>query len=111
MLYYLLLVHLGCALKSTTPVQPTTETTDSVTVESDACPEGVKVGCNVPDVTQADIDTNQAKISSCKATCISNRQAESVSADMIESQCQQQCLEEHFMGQVEVVPTLEEPSE
>ena len=76
------------------------------------CPEGVKTGCNVPDVTQTDLDANQQKIQTCTEECIQSRQAESIGAQQIQNECHNQCMEEHFMGQVEVVPeVLLDPAE
>jgi hypothetical protein len=106
-----LIAQIACSSKPTPPVTPVEIPSETSIDETSDCPEGVKVGCNVPDVTQADIDANNAKTTECIDTCIASRQTEAVSAEMIESQCQQQCMEEHFMGQVEVVPTLEESPE
>ena len=95
----------GCA-KQSTPTTPLMELPTSITSNSKDCPEGVKVGCNVPDVTQSDLDTNQQLIVTCTETCIQSRQAESISAEQIQNECHNQCMEEHFMGQVEVVPEI-----
>ena len=94
---------LGCAKQSTPTVTTTPEPTPIVS-ETDDCPDGVKTGCNVPDVTQADLDSNQLKIQTCTEECVQSRQAESIGAEQIQNECHNKCMEEHFMGQVEVVP-------
>ena len=78
----------------------------SITSDSQDCPEGVKIGCNVPDVTQSDLDANQRLIITCTETCVQSRQAESIGSAQIQNECHNQCMEEHFMGQVEVVPEI-----
>ena len=100
---------LGCAKQPTPTVSSTPESIPIVS-ESNDCPEGVKTGCNVPDVTQADVDANQQLIVTCTETCIQSRQAESIGAEQIQNECHNQCMEEHFMGQVEIIPQiLEDP--
>ena len=102
---------LACAKQATPKVPPTPEPTPIVS-DKDDCPEGVKTGCNVPDVTQTDLDANQQKIQTCTEECIQSRQAESIGAEQIQNECHNQCMEEHFMGQVEVVPeVLLDPAE
>lgn len=101
---YILLMF-GCANKSTSTT-PSIEVPTSITSDSEDCPEGVKIGCNVPDVTQSDLDANQQLIVTCTETCVQSRQAESIGADQIENECHNQCMEEHFMGQVEIVPEI-----
>ena len=96
---------LGCA-KTTTTTAPSTPETPHPLSETDDCPEGVKTGCNVPDVTQSELDANQQLIVTCTETCIQSRQAESIGAEQIQNECHNQCMEEHFMGQVEIVPEI-----
>tara|TARA_B100001093_G_C26191429_1_gene744098 strand:+ start:120 stop:464 length:345 start_codon:yes stop_codon:yes gene_type:complete len=100
-----LICLLGCAKQPTPTVDPIPKSAPILS-ESDDCPEGVKIGCNVPDVTQAELDANQQQIATCTETCIQSRQAESVGAEQIQNECHNQCMEEHFMGQVEVVPEI-----
>lgn len=97
-------MFVGCAKQPVPIVPPVPET--PIISETDDCPEGVKIGCNVPDVTQSDLDANQQLIVTCTETCVQSRQAESIGADQIELECHNQCMEEHFMGQVEVVPEI-----
>ena len=101
---YVLYMFVGCAKQPVPIVHPVPET--PIISETDDCPEGVKIGCNVPDVTQSDLDANQQLIVTCTETCVQSRQAESIGADQIELECHNQCMEEHFMGQVEVVPEI-----
>ena len=109
---FLLILLFACHNKAST-AEPTADVKPPVASaaspsENDDCPEGVKTGCNVPDVTQADLDANQQVIQECIDACIQSKQAESRGAETIQSDCQSACFEEHFMGQVEVVPTLTE---
>jgi hypothetical protein len=96
---------LGCA-KQPVSTTPAPSEVPSISAETDDCPEGVKTGCNVPDVTQADLDMNQQKIQTCTEECVQSRQAESIGAQQIQHECHNQCMEEHFMGQVEIVPEI-----
>lgn len=96
---------LGCAKQSTPTVPSTPEPTPLVS-DSDTCPEGVKTGCNVTDVTQSDLDANEQLIVTCTETCVQSRLTESISAEQIQNECHNQCMEEHFMGQVEIVPEI-----
>ena len=96
---------LGCA-KQPVSTTPAPSEVPSISAETDDCPEGVKIGCNVPDVTQTDLDANQQKIQTCTEECIQSRQAESIGAEQIQHECHNQCMEEHFMGQVEIVPEI-----
>ena len=101
----------GCA-KPPVSTTPAPLEVPSISVGKEDCPEGVKTGCNVPDVTQADLDMNQQKIQTCTEECVQSRQAESIGAQQIQHECHNQCMEEHFMGQVEVVPeVLLDPAE
>ena len=105
------IILLGCA-KQPVSTTPAPSEVPSISAETDDCPEGVKIGCNVPDVTQADLDMNQQKIQTCTEECVQSRQAESIGAQQIQHECHNQCMEEHFMGQVEVVPeVLLDPAE
>ena len=101
---YVLLI-IGCA-KQSASTTPSSGIPASIISDSEDCPEGVKIGCNVPDVTQSDLDANQQLIVTCTETCIQSRQAESIGADQIQNECHNQCMEEHFMGQVEIVPEI-----
>ena len=96
---------IGCAKQSSSST-PSIEIPASIISDSEDCPEGVKTGCNVPDVTQSDLDANQQLIVTCTDTCVQSRQAESIGAEQIENECHNQCMEEHFMGQVEIVPEI-----
>ena len=107
-MYKCYLMYALCLLscvKQPAPVVPSTPEVPTLS-ETDDCPEGVKIGCNVPDVTQSDLDANQQLIVTCTETCIQSRQAESISAEQIQNECHNQCMEEHFMGQVEIVPEI-----
>ena len=100
----------GCAQKKTEPATPEPPPAEQAKTDDD-CPPGVKIDCNVPSMTEQEIaNINQAK-QECVEKCIESRTAEAIGADVIESQCQQGCEEKHFIGQVQVVPTIEEPED
>jgi hypothetical protein len=108
-LYAAMVLSFACLTKKTEPV-----TTDPTTIEDAAeetsgesdCPEGVKVDCNVPTMTREEIaEINEAN-RQCVEDCVTSRQAEAMSADLIQEQCQQGCNQKHFVGQVQVAPTL-----
>ena len=105
MIYFLLLTtYVGCAQKTTSPATPI-----DITVpiqEDEDCPEAVKVSCNVPDMTETEMNKIYEASQQCVEQCVQNRQAESVSADMIKQECQRGCDAKFFVGQVEVVPEL-----
>lgn len=92
----------GCAPKAA-PAPDVAPDPTPVAAHTD-CPEGVKLACNVPNVTQKTLQKTEAVIQQCIADCIYARQAEAISADQIQQQCESGCMEEHFIGQVEVVP-------
>lgn len=95
-------ILLSCAQQPTPSTSAALEAA-SISAETNDCPEGIKTGCNVPDVTQADLDANQQKIQTCTEECIQVRQAESIGAQQIQHERHNQCMEEHFMGQLEVI--------
>ena len=71
------------------------------------CPPGVKNDCNVPSLTQDQIDTINAANKKCFEACVTARQMEAIGHEIIESECQQGCDEQHFVGQGQVAQTLE----
>jgi len=71
------------------------------------CPPGVKIACNVPTMTQDEIDSINAANKQCFEECVQSRQAEAIAHDVIESECQYSCNQQHFVGQVQVAPSLE----
>lgn len=107
MKHFLFFVFLtACSHKSTSRPSPPT------TVENESnCPEGVKTGCNVPGVTESQLQDNQQQIDTCINTCIQSKQTEAQSIDSITLDCQSSCFEQHFIGQVQIVPHLETTSE
>ena len=54
---YAICMFVGCA-KQPAPLLPSVPEAPILS-ETDDCPEGVKTGCNVPDVTQSDLDANE----------------------------------------------------
>ena len=75
--------------------------------KEDDCPPGVKISCNVPTMTQEEIDRINAANKQCFEECVQSRQAEAISHDVIESECQHSCNQQHFIGQVQIAPSLE----
>ena len=102
---YLLLwtLSVGCSQKSTSPATPINILEDK---QDEDCPEAVKISCNVPDMTEAEMKQIYEANQQCVAQCVQSKQAESVSADMIQQDCRHSCDEQFFVGQVEVVPVL-----
>ena len=70
------------------------------------CPPGVKTGCNVPTMTQEEIAAIQEKNKECVQECVQSRQMEAIDHKTIEYQCIESCNQEHFVGQVQVAPSL-----
>ncbi len=104
LLFFTLLT--ACSHKSTSQTSPPTA------VENENhCPDGVKTGCNVPEVTESQLQDNQQQIDTCIDTCIQSKQTEARSIDSITLDCQSSCFEQHFIGQVQIVPHLETTSE
>ena len=105
------LLFTACTPKQTIPQTvdtpqstETIETTETPTLQgtdSEECPEGVKTGCNVPDVTQSELVEKQSALDICLSACPED------SPGQTNQDCVNACQEEHFMGQVEVVPDLE----
>jgi len=104
--FLLYLLAFGCAQNATPAAKIAYET--PVQAEQTDCPEGVKIACNVPNVTQNALEQNQAVIQQCIADCIQALQPESVSAQQLQQECESSCNEEHFIGQVEVAPSTGE---
>ena len=75
---------------------------------SQPCPKGVKTGCNVPAKTSAQLQKSAQDRQACISKCIKSRQAEAISHELIESQCQIGCNRQHPLHQVRVIPTIEE---
>ena len=112
-LYIALLSSLSCAQKKTGDITSNPaetiapETPDKeVLPNQEDCPPGVKTPCNVPAMTEEEIAKSQEAERKCFADCVQSRQAEAIAHDVIESQCQQSCMQEHFVGQVRVVPSV-----
>ena len=76
------------------------------TVEDSDCPPGVKTACNVPTMTQEEIAAIQEKNKECVQECVQSRQMEAIDHKTIEYQCIESCNQEHFIGQVQVAPSL-----
>ena len=114
-LYIALLSSLSCAQKNTGTLSsnPTETTATEVSAgemptsckKKEDCPPGVKDPCNVPAMTEDEIAKSQEDEQQCFADCVQSRQAEAIAHDVIESECQQSCMQEHFVGQVRVVPS------
>ena len=114
-LYIALLSPLSCAQKNTETLSSNpTEMTDTTASETqdptfckkkEDCPSGVKTPCNVPAMTEEEIAKSQEDEQQCFADCVQSRQAEAIAHDVIEAECQQSCMQEHFIGQVRVVPS------
>lgn len=98
----------SCSPKKKEEPQAASQTTPK-TDDAD-CPPGVKTACNVPTMTQEEIAVIQEKNKECVQECVRSRQMEAVDHNMIESQCQHSCNQEHFVGQVQVAPSLPQKS-
>ena len=98
-------LFLACSPKKKEDLQATTVQSIAKPEDSD-CPPGVKIACNVPTMTQNEINAMNAKNEKCVQECVRSRQMESIDHTMIEEQCQQTCNQEHFVGQVQVAPRL-----
>ena len=113
---YLLLASFSWSISCSNKVTPTT-TVDPTPIEvlspdsDQECPKGVKISCNVPDMTEKEMNTIYAANQQCVETCVQSRQAESVSAEMIQHECQRGCDDLYFVGQVEIIPELESVEE
>ena len=59
-------------------------------------------------MTEEEIAKSQEDEQQCFADCVQSRQAEAIAHDVIESECRQSCMQEHFVGQVRVVPSSPE---
>ena len=95
---FTLLLFTACTPKTT----PETLDTPIIEVsEKEECPEGVKIGCNVPDVTESELVERQSALDICLSACPEDSPGQS------NQDCLNACQEEHFMGQVEIVPDLE----
>lgn len=90
--------------KKEEPQVVSTEATS--TINDSDCPPGVKTGCNVPTMTQEEIAAVQEKNKKCVQECVQSRQMEAIDHKMIEYQCIESCNQEHFVGQVQVAPSL-----
>tara|TARA_Y100001954_G_C15256189_1_gene335168 strand:- start:65 stop:415 length:351 start_codon:yes stop_codon:yes gene_type:complete len=100
-----LLFCISCSPKKTEEPQTASVQPASKVDDSD-CPPGVKTACNVPTMTQEEIAAIQEKNKECVQECVRSRQMEAVDYKMIEYQCQESCNQEHFVGQVQVAPSL-----
>jgi len=69
-------------------------------------PPGVKVAGNVPVRTEAELEELGKARETCLDTCLRERQAEALSIELIEADCQAFCLDEHPVEQVEIAPSL-----
>jgi len=101
---------ISCAQKKSetptrAPVSTETKAEETQKAEED-CPPGVKTGCNVPTMTQEEVDEINAANKKCFDECVQSRQAEAIDYRMIEDQCQQSCNQEHFVGQIQLAPSL-----
>ena len=114
-----ILSSVACSTKKAT-VEPAEEAAGEALEQNETtgstadCPEGVKTPCNVPSMTAEEIAEINAANLQCVEACVAQRRVEAMSADIIQSQCQQSCDAKHFVGQVQVVPSVQEvevPSE
>ena len=103
-----LLLCMSCSSKKKEEPKAAVSTTSAQ--EDSDCPPGVKTACNVPTMTQEEIDAVQAKNKDCVQECVQSRQMEAIDHNMIEYQCLQSCNQEHFVGQVQVAPSLPQES-
>ena len=97
---------ISCSQKNTETNQPTTISHTASTQKDSNCPPGVKTACNVPTMTEEEIAAVQEKNKECVQECVQSRQMEAIDHNMIEYQCQESCNQEHFIGQVQVAPSL-----
>lgn len=111
---------LGCATTEGDADKPTkdgaTKDTPKAAGEEDAAkddaksaaeadpPPGVKVKGNLPVKTESELAAEDAARDKCVADCVASKQMEARSADAIETDCLGQCMAEHPITQVEVVP-------
>lgn len=101
----LLVMAFACSPKKPIP-QPESVSVEAQYDDTD-CTSGVKNDCNVPKINQAQIDTINAANKKCFEACVFARQMEAIGHEVIEEQCKQGCDEQHFVGQVQIAPTLE----
>ncbi len=101
-----LLFLLACSPKKQEEPK-TTVSSQNISIEKEQdCPPGVKTACNVPTMTQEEINAIQEKNKECVQECVQSRQMEAIDHKMIEYQCQESCNQKHFVGQVQVAPSL-----
>ena len=96
-----LILFTACTAKQSTPNtldKPKMEVAKVANTED--CPEGVKTGCNVPDVTESELVERESALDLCLSACPEN------SPEQSNQDCVNTCQEEHFIGQVEIVPDL-----
>ena len=101
-----LFLCISCSPKKKEEPQATTSLQVPPTKDDSDCPPGVKIACNVPTMTQEEIAAVEAKNKECVQECVRSRQMEAIDHKMIEYQCQDSCNQEHFVGQVQVAPSL-----
>lgn len=106
-----LIIVMACATKKNDPTPMATPASEDMSINSnnqEDCPVGVKTDCNVPTLSQTDIDKINEANRQCVIDCVSSRQTEAMAADLIQEQCQRGCDQKHFVGQVQVDPVLNE---
>ena len=111
-LYLLVLILLSFACSSP-PIAENEKQLSNLKVEKDTSKPAarkltvpdtsIKRSGNLPKMTRSELKKKEAARHECIQACINRRQAEAVSASMISQQCQRQCNQDHFIGQVEVV--------
>lgn len=94
-----LILFTACTAKQSTP--NTLDIPKMEVANSEECPEGVKIGCNVPDVTESELVERESALDLCLSACPED------SPEQSNQDCVNTCQEEHFIGQVEIVPDLE----
>lgn len=72
--------------------------------DPDKPPANVKVKGNLPVKTESELAAEAEARDECVSDCVDARKMEAKGADAIEVECQQQCMAEHPVEQVEVVP-------
>ena len=65
---------------------------------------------NVPGLSPAELERREAARRRCVTRCVLSRQMEAVSHTTIQQQCADQCMDEHFVGQVRVIERSDAPS-
>jgi hypothetical protein len=65
----------------------------------------IKAPGNLPVRTEAELAEEARVREACVTECVRTRSMEAVAIEVIEASCQQRCLQEHPIEQVEVIPS------